>query len=434
MDALFAGLTTMFSQMQGMVSALMAVWFVVLPPLLWYLFFELWIHFAWGQYGSKLSWVLLEIIPPRDIEKSPLPMESIFAGFAGVEKTSSAAEEFIKGEFPVSFSLELVSTEGRVHFYVRTQVGFRHLVEAHFYGQYPNVEIIEVPDYVHDVPRAIPNKDWDLWGTDFILTKPDLYPIKTYKFFEESVTGKMIDPLSGLVETMGKLGPGQHLWFQMIVSPIHPKWTAEGQLTVDEFLGRTKEAKPSLLSRFFAEVGGILSNIVNGLMARELVFGASAEAEKKDEQPVEFRLTPGEKDVLKALQTNLGKQMFRTRMRMVYLGRREVFDKPLGVSAFVGGIKQFNDQNLNGFKPDDLSKTYGNYIMGQARMRYRQRRIFRRFITRDNDPFKTRFLLSTEELATVYHIPDMSVVAPSLAHVAAKKGGAPTNLPVQEFE
>jgi hypothetical protein len=45
------------------------------------------------------------------------------------------------------------------------------------------------------------------------------------------------------------------------------------------------------------------------------------------------------------------------------------------------------------------------------------------------DGFK--MTLSSEELATVFHLPDMSVVAPSITRVEAKRGGAPANLPVE---
>ena len=105
--------------------------------------------------------------------------------------------------------------------------------------------------------------------------------------------------------------------------------------------------------------------------------------------------------LLKALQANLGKPMFSTRMRHIYVGKRENFNKPTGVSAFIGGIKQFNDFNLNSLVPDDLSKTYASYIFVQERTRYRQRRLFNRYITRDSDPASTKFLFSSEELATV---------------------------------
>lgn len=420
--------------MGSMFSVVMSVWFILFPPLLWYLFKVIWMLHVNGHFGSGLKWVLLEIIPPRDIEASPLPMESIFTAMAGVIKSPTPIEEWIKGEFPTSFSLELASIEGQVHMYVRTQVGFRNLVEAHFYAQYPNVEIVEVEDYVNLVPKTVPNKDWDLWGVDFKLFKPDLYPIKTYQNFEETITGKMVDPLAGLIETMGKLGPGQHLWLQYIITPINEKWYSTGNETVNEFLGRVKEAKPGLLSGVFSALSDFVGNIIRGLMGAPLTYSSASAPEKKEEQPLEFRLSPGEKDVLKALQHNLAKQQYKTRMRHVYIGRRETFSKPTGVSSFIGGIKQFNDQNLNSMVPNDDSKTYANYIFVEDRLRFRQRRLFRRYVTRDSDPQSSRFLFSSEELATIFHIPDMNVLAPSLTRVSAKRGGAPANLPLQDLE
>ncbi|MDO8566181.1 MAG: hypothetical protein Q7S04_03300 [Candidatus Moranbacteria bacterium] len=432
MDTLFSSLADAFANLWNVFSAAFDVWFIIFPPLFFFLFKILWKLHVEDKFGAKLKWVLLELIPPRDIEKSPLPMESIFAGFAGVIKTATAAEVWIKGEFPTAFSLEIASTEGNVHMYVRTHAGFRHLIEANFYAQYPNIEIVEVPDYVHTVPITVPNKDWELWGCDFGLAKDDLYPIRTYKYFEESVTGKMIDPLGGVIETMGKIGPGQHMWIQWIITPIKETWYDIGATTVDEFLGKVEEKKLGVFGRVFHDLLDVFKNIGGGLLAREVTFTSPEEKEEKEEAPVEFRLTPGEKEVLKALQANLAKQMFRTRMRYVYIARNEVFDKPTGVSAFIGSIKQFNDFNLNSFSVDDLSKTYADYLFTKERLRYRQRRLLRRYIKRDSDPQNTRFLLSTEELATVFHIPDMAVIAPTMVRVAAKHGGAPVNLPIQE--
>lgn len=433
MNTLFSSLAELFSITRSVFSAVFDVWFIVFPPLLFFLFKILWKLYAQRQYLSKIKWVLLEIIPPRDVEKSPQLMESIFAGFAGVIKTPTTAEVWIKGELPTGFSLEIASIEGNVHFYVRTQAGFRDLVEAHFYAQYPAIEIVEAPDYVMSVPRTVPNKDWELWGTDFALAKDDLYPIKTYDHFEESVTGKMIDPLAGVIETMAKMGPGQHLWLQYIVTPLKEDWYGTGEATIDEFLGKVEEEKMGVFMRLLTDIKDVFMNIGNGIFGREVTFSSAAEQEKKEEAPVEFRLTPGEKETLKALEANLSKQMFQTRMRYAYIARQEVFSKPTGVSAFIGAIKQFNDLNLNSFKPDDDSKTYANYLFTQGRLRYRQRRLFRRYVTRDIDPVHTRFLLSSAELATVFHIPDMAVVAPTMVRVAAKRGGAPANLPIQEL-
>jgi hypothetical protein len=421
-----------FSNLAFIFSVASDIWYIVLPPILYFLFMLLWGDYVGGKAASKMEWVLLEIIPPREVERSPHPMELIFSGLSGVIKSPSAVEEYVTGDIPASFSLEIVGTEGKAHFYIRTLKGFRNLVEAHFYAQYPDVEIVEVDDYVKAIPSSVPNMEWDMWGVEFKLLKPDLYPIRTYKFFEESVTGKMIDPLAGLIEVIGKAPPGQHMWLQLIMTPQKEDWgPKKGQATIEEFLGHEKVESPGVFSRLWHDFSEIFANIFTAILGKEIEWTALGEAPSKDEAPVEFRLTPGQKDVLKALESNIGKPMYKIKMRYMYVGRREGFSKQTGVSAFIGGIKQFNDLSLNSMVPDDLTKTYANYIWVDKRTRYRQRKLFRRYITRDSDDQSNRFLLSSEELATLFHIPDMAVVAPSLTRVVAKRGGAPANLPVQ---
>src|SRR6266568_2451530 len=127
---------------------------------------------------------------------------------------------------------------------------------------------------------------------------------------------------------------------------------------------------------------------------------------KKDELPLDTRLSPGERDVLKAVEDNLGKLQFSTKGRFVYVGRRENFDKSLGVSAVWGSLKQYNDDNLNSLKPDNASKTFANYVSQKTRLRYRQRKILRRYRTRNRDGLLLVF--SSEELASLFHMPDMN--------------------------
>jgi hypothetical protein len=382
--------------LQHIFSAIGYVWPFVVPPLLWYLFRSMWKPHVWSHFGSAQKKVLLEIVPPRDLEQGPLLMEQFFAGMAGSEKSLTAYESWVVGEFQAPYSLELVSTEGIIHFYIRCWEPYRNLVEANLYAQYPGVEIYEVEDYTKKVPENIPNKDWNLWGTDFILTKPDVYPIRTYKFFEESITGKMVDPLASVIELMSKLGPDQHLWLQYITVPAVPSWNEKyGEPQIQEWIKARTEVKEGV-----------------------------------PDGPLEFKLTPGERDVLKAMQANNGKLMFIVKMRMVYFARREVFSKSTGVSGMIGTIKQFNDQNLNNFKPEAHTKTKVDYYKTEKRLKKKQREIFLKYKHRDREPYENLFMLSTEEMATIFHLPDMSVIAPNLQRVAAKRGSAPMNLPV----
>ena len=426
MDIIFSSMHGVMPNLKTAWLAMSYVWFIVLPPLFFYMFRIYWIRYVQELYWLSASWVVLEIIPPKNIEKSPKPMEALFTTFAGVEKTFDIAEEYISGMFPDYMSLEIVSDSGAVHMYIRSMKKYRHLVEAALYSQYPDVEVLEVPDYVDDVPKIIPNGQWDLWGADVAPTnKHPAFPIRTYKSFEETVTGTMIDPLSGIFEVMGKLGPGQHMWLQWIIAPKSPTWgQTVGKELTDKLKG--KEAKKeSIAERLWTDLKDIFTNLWASLSG-PVEF---EKAKKKDEQPLDTRLSPLERDVLKAVEENLGKWQFGVKGRYVYVGRKENFDKSLGVSGLWGSLKQFSDDNMNGMKPDNASKTFANYINQKNRLRYRQRKLLRRYRNRSMDG--VQLVMSTEELATIFHLPDMNVMAPSLNRVEAKRGGAPSNLPIE---
>ncbi|MFA6973393.1 MAG: hypothetical protein WC238_01460 [Parcubacteria group bacterium] len=413
-----------FSQFIPIFRALFEFWWLFLPPFLFWMFKMLWmdyvIEFSNNSFVGTLKWVYLEVIPPKDIEKSPKVMESLFQGIAGVVVTIPPLDTYVRGILGDRFSLEIVGAEGTMHFYVRTQKKYRNLIEAQIYAQFPDAEVIEVEDYTKSFPKVIPNKDWELWGTDVEKVDADPIPIKTYDKFEEDVTGTMIDPLAAMAEVIGTLGPGQFIWLQYVLDPQPEKWKkAYAQKLIDKLSKKAEKKEAGL----FGHLIDIFAHFFAALSA-PVEFG---KAEKAADQPLEFKLTPGEKDVLKAVEENFSKNIFRVKMRLLLLGRREVFDKTY-VSSFFGSIKQFNDLNLNNLKPNDASKTSNRYFMKNERLAFRQRRIYRRYRDRDMDG-KT-FHMSSKELATVWHFPNMEVKAPALSQVQSRRGSAPSNLPI----
>jgi hypothetical protein len=405
-------------------KTLIQFWWIVFPVMFFYLFKFLWMDFVclYSKFSwlRSLKWTLLEIIPPKDLEKGPKPMEAIFQGMVGVVETDNVFKTYLSGKFTDRFSLELVGLGGEVHYYIRTQTKYRNLIESQVYAQYPDAEIMEVEDYTKNFPKVVPNKKWKLWGADLELTKPDPYPIRTYDKFEESITGEIIDPVGAFVELFGTLPPGQNIWVQWILSPLKEAWREDEMKEVQKLAGRIGKKEKGILD----DLVDVFTHIFPGF------FGPVEfpKTEKKEEAPLEFRLTPVEKEQLKALEENLGKNAFRTKMRFVYIGKREGFDKAY-ISAFFGAMRQFSDLNSNTLKPDNQSKTYAYYVATDARSNYRRRKIYRRYRDRDMDGYKAVF--STTELATLFHFPNMNIKAPSVTRVESKKGSAPFNLPVK---
>jgi hypothetical protein len=402
-------------------------WWIIFPPLSYYIFKILWIDFA-GIYSpnswhQKKDYTMVEIIPPREIERGPKMMESFFTGLTGVYSGFNNFQVYLDGAiYHDRFSLELVSEEGKIHFYIRMEKKNRNMVEAQIYAQYPDAEIIEVEDYAQRFPKIIPNKKWDLWGADFEYVLPNAFPIRTYDKFEESITGEMIDPMAALLETMGTLGPGQHCWMQIILQPLAETWKKE-PAQQDIFAKLTgREAPPE--KTIMDHLAEVFTNIWGALFA-PVEF---AKIEKKDQAPLEFRLTPQEKDTLKAVEEKFGKNCFKTKLRFMVLGRKEVFGG-MKAGTIIGAIKQFNDINVNQIKPEEISKTYGKIFGVGPRAAFRKRKLYGRYRSRSMDG--VQMVMSVKELATVYHFPDMSVRSPAVTRTSAKLGAAPLNLPVE---
>jgi hypothetical protein len=414
-------MTDFFAQLSVVFQS---TWFIVMPIVFWLIFKSLWQrHVFIADFLMKQNEVLLEIIPPREVEKSPKVMERFFDALAATDAGVNKINEYCHGAGNPFFSLEIVGTEGTAHFYIRTPALFRDLVESSLYAQYPSVEIVEVEDYVNNIPNLIPNEEWTLKGFDLTLLKPDAYPIKTYQYFEEEVTGKMIDPLASMLESISNLGPGQHMWLQYNIRADRPQWFSEwGKGTVDDFLGKAAKP-PGPFERLWFDIKDVMGGVTIGW--NEPPEFSSLEAPQGDDQPLEFKLTPNEKQVLKALEENIAKSMFSVSARLIVVGKRDFFTA-VNLGGAMSSIKQFSDNHTNQFVPVDRSKVYADYINVEERSAHRMRKILTRYRDREG---VFEFHLSTAELATIFHLPDMSVEAPSVQWSDSRHGNAPANLP-----
>jgi len=425
----------MFNAFRTALNIVIEYWWVVAPVALFFIFRALWLDYVRTKYINSLKWTILEIKIPKEVIKTPKAMEQIFAGLHGTERTSNFVEKWFKGEVPTWFSLEIIGERGTVHFLLRTQENFRNLVEAQIYAQYPDAEISEVEDYTTVLPPNIPSDNYDVWGTELVLTKEDAYPIRTYPyFFEETKEEERIDPLSSLSEIFNHLNPEEHIWIQVLVSPIKNGWKEEGERIVEKLIG--KKVKSTSRGIVLEEAHSWLEAIKESL--HELFFGPSGGSPPKKEEPKKesieslmLYLTPGQKEVVSAIEKNISKLGFKTLIRFIYWAKSDVFSKS-NVAAVIGAFKQFNTQNLNGFKPNGKISPSIDYFLKNRREFYRKVKVLNNYKKRyfPHRGFKGRgFIFNTEELATIYHIPGKIVEAPIMPRIEAKKGGPPPGLP-----
>lgn len=457
MSSTMALVLNLLSIITNALAFVLPLWWLALPFVLFPFAWHLWIKYKRGQFVQNMKWVLLEIKPPRELIKTPLSMEQVFAGLHGIRSSPNWAEIHMQGVTQAWFSMEMVSTGGAIHFYVRTLEALRNLVEANIYAQYPETEISQVNDYVHDVPPFMPEGEYDVWGTELVLVKDDAYPIRTYREFigrDATLEEQRVDPIASMLEIMAKLSRHEHIWVQTLIRPVDSSWHKTGEKLRDDLIGRKETPKQGIIKGEAQAMMHELKSAAGAMLSGE----AASPLEEKpqdDKQSALLWMTKGEGDVVKAVEDNISKIGFDTVIRFVYTGKKDSFSKA-NVAAVMGAFKQFSTQNLNGLKPSVAVTTSAvdyAWQMEKTRSAYRKKRVLadykKRFLPQHSTvtdylkPFiferlpvlhwffmrSQPFIFNIEELATVYHFPSLVAKAPLTPRVEAKKGEPPAGLP-----
>lgn len=404
-----------------------------MPLILWPIFEIAWINYVQEKYIRGIKWKLLEIKIPKEIEKRPKTMDEFFAAIYSTNDVviDTLYDVYLEGVVDIWFSFEIVSIEGDIHFYIRTPELSADMIEAQIYAQYPEAEIKEAEDYVRDVPDDIPSKDYELWGTDMKLSKEDSYPIRTYKEYEDMASGDFIDPISNIVEGVSKLRKGEQIWIQILVRAVDDDWKKEADDLVLKLIGR-KNPKNKKGEGFFSllvsEIVDLGRYILLGFFSPQSLNPKEDKKEEKESLSMMLHLSPGEKDVVAAIENSVKRPGFETDIRWIYLAKRDIFDKAKGNAIAFSFFSQFGSQNLNSLIPNSKTKTSAYYFLADYRKALRKRQILRKYKKREFD--QRSYVLSTEELATIFHFPTIEVKAPVAPRVEAKRGKPPAELPV----
>ncbi|MBI4175005.1 type IV secretion system DNA-binding domain-containing protein, partial [Candidatus Berkelbacteria bacterium] len=320
--------------------------------------------------------VLLKILVPKNNERTPTAAEHLFAALHGIYRPDAVQNEHL--------SFEIAAREKSIEFYVQCPVELRDFLEGQIYAQYPTVDIQEVADYarvdLHDLKVA---------SAELALTKPDVFPIKTFPNFE-------VDPLAGITGVISKIGDQEQVWIQVIVRPLSDSWQNKG-------IGYAAAVRNGTLTQ-----GSFIRLLVRG--AFDVFRPPPAEAAK----PAGPAKLPAPKEqALKGIEEKVTKLGFAVKMRIVALAPDQVTALSK-VNSIAGAYKQFNTTNMNGF-------VVGSISHDAATIEAYRLRLFR----------DEGMIFNIEELASVFHFPNASVETPNIVWAGAKKGEPPASLPIE---
>ncbi|MEI8174590.1 MAG: hypothetical protein WCG28_01420, partial [bacterium] len=403
-----------------------------------------WIHYIQQDFISGIDFVLLEIVPPRDVLRSPKAMELFITNALYHFSKKGGKEELWQGAVWFWFSLEIASIEGQVHFYIRTPTRVRPLIETQMYAQYPQAQIKVVEDYTLAIDEISEKSAWNGWGCEFKLAKPEAFPLKTYVDFGLDKDPKeefKVDPISPVVELFGTMQKGEQMWLQIVITPSkksyhthgtwfkHHDWMTESNLEIKRLL------KPYTSTRYLAGSEGT-----------------------DNKTAMEVRVPKFLDKVVDGMVAKTTKLGFDAGVRVYYAAKKEVFNMS-------------NRRNLRLIwrqyaRPDCNQLERHNSTQGDAysgifsaskktvmlladRMlnEFRERSFFheslrQKIISKHNIPWpfdsmffpvffhQEIFVLNVEEIATMWHFPGQILKVPTLERIESKEASPPTNLPM----
>jgi len=417
--------------MPGIVSFALSVSLFLAPIWLPFLLISgawaLWIIFKRSEFIYSQKNILLEIKPPRTIVKTPLAMEAFLSGIHLNPGEASWYKVYFGGSVRPWWSLEIASLEGQVHFFIWTREVFRRIIEAQMYAQYPGVQITEAPDYTRFISAK--NEEWSIWGCDYVHTKEkeDALPIKTYVEYGLDKVQKepeQVDPLANLIEFMGSIGKGEYLWLQFVIR-VHKG--EKYNMSIKE------KGKASRRYTWKDQAKELVDEI------RKATRDPYIDPVTGEERPGFPNPTKGQMEKIAAIERNVSKLSFDVGARGLYLAKPDSF-KVSCIFGLIGLFKHFTSEGWNGIKPTKWMMQFDDFPweLGVEKLKnevrtflveaYRRRQFF-------HEPFSfgitknDTMVMSTEELATVFHIPSRAVETPTLGRVQSATSEAPINLP-----
>lgn len=366
---------------------------------------------------NKKQWnqeekIMLQIKVSRMNEKSAKVAETIFASIHSTTVSESFMSWLFGKEAP-RFSFEIASIHQQIYFYIWTPKKYEQLLTSQLYAQYPDIEIYYTKDYaLHNTQHSEHAICAELTTTD-----PYIVPIKRYPQFDDKTAQLFHDPLSSITTSFATLEPIEQLWAQIIVQPIDSSWRHRGMWAYKKIRGG-----------FRLDSSAYASWYTNMLLERNwkkyfhlfftrpilLMVGLAPKIDdgsiKDDVQAAHDKETTDN-----AVLGKLSQMGYATNIRFVYIpAAHNIAAAQNKLEELSASFYQFNQPRFNSFTIKVINER-NKFLL----RRFRERSLIQPFI------------LSQEEVATLWHLPNLTVTTPSIQWVQSRKLEAPQNLPTR---
>lgn len=322
--------------------------------------------------------------------------ETIFASIGGLR----AKRGFMTWLFgrKDNFSFEVVACNSKISFYITAPKEKSLYLEQQIHAYYPDASIEEVDDYNAFSSQGIVQAGY------LRAKKGYIYPFLDYKDMNS-------DPMNSLINVMSKLENEDSIAIQYVVRSAKKSWHA----VVKNSVLRAYDKKD--VNQIVRAGGSAISGTVNFIVYDLFLgmFGTTKNKESANDQSNSSKkeLTEKEREMLKKMEEKNSKAGLDVNLRVIVSSK-----DPIKVKTYFANITSAFSE-------------YSHYEYGNAFRKPIKRNqndiienfIYRRFVKRQS------FLLNTQELVSMYHLPLPHTETPNIDWLTSKTAAAPNNIP-----
>ena len=358
---------------------------------------------------------VLRLSVPKLNERGPVAFEQILATLHGLILRE------MQGRRSEAISFEIANLSGMIHFYIGVPTHLRTLISSQIFAQYPEVEIETVRNYF--TKKLIKGKQ--VLSTSMEPNEPWVFPFKRYPQFEDTSSRTFEDPLGAITSAVSSLnGRTDSAILQWVISPVSKKWNEVGGKVLRRYtrsgvwqwdwfraMYQWVRLSPDRSTR-------LRRSPIRALIHIFFLWGRDFDSEKKpDEDAGDDRTSSGKhdrEDAYGAAFDKVSRQAFAVNIRATYIhSDPDELHAEAKLREIAGTFQQFSQPKLNFFKVRNFERGANSGT-------------FRDIVARRQ---RNPFVLSQEELATMYHLPTTSVSTARIQWVSAPKIEPPAILP-----
>lgn len=316
-------------------------------------------------------------------------MEQLLGTLASMRRTFGWRSFFY--ETPnIIFEVANPSDKEEIFFYFAVPKKFRESIEKQIHGFFPDSVIEKVSDYTIFSPGCAAA------FSTLELSKSYALPIKSYR----SLT---TDPLSEMTNALSRLGAtGEGAAIQFVLTPAGRGWHTKGKSIAQKMQSgkRLKDVEGESMLKWFGKE--LLSVFLPGKR--------TPEDERKKNEVVS--LTPEEQELVKSIDGKSSKPAFKVNIRLV-AAAQEMHRAEEILAHMENAFSQFENMEVNSFR---------------VRRRGKGRQAAFDYIYRNFDE-ETSVILSTEEVASIFHFPTSQIGTPKIKWLKAGAAAPPVDIP-----